>query len=389
MPRSRSAPRQQEASPHLTWFEVEGYKAFGQKARIDLGRLTLILGRNNAGKTALCFAPLYFTHALRRDVEAPFPTLYRGVDFGALQSACFRRKPTGLLGTLGIGGINEAVRVTLGATALPEEAYAQFITRLEIEGKDGSLKKASNVPWVEARPLISAVPRLSELPEGVLVLRGLRPTSERYPPYLGHVPEAVGPLGEKAPMILAASGDEGLRKVNEWFAPLRVRLKVERRGDDFAILAEGPAGEPVNISDSGAGVAQALPLVVAIRLTRLRASLYCLEQPELHMHARAHVAIAELLLESLASHPSMRLLVETHSDVLVLRIRREIAAGRLAPRDVRIYFVDEDSSDGAKVKEIELNDEGTPRWWPKDVFAEAQREYFALRRELAHRRSSS
>jgi predicted ATPase len=71
--------------------------------------------------------------------------------------------------------------------------------------------------------------------------------------------------------------------------------------------------------------------------------------------------------------------------VLVLRIRREIAAGRLSPNDVRIYFVDEDATTGSVVKPVELDDQATPRWWPKDVFGEPQREYFLLRQELMRR----
>jgi predicted ATPase len=141
----------------------------------------------------------------------------------------------------------------------------------------------------------------------------------------------------------------------------------------------------VSLRDSGAGIAQVLPLIVAVRLAQARPSLFCIEQPELHLHPRAHVAIAELLLECVTRRPSTRLLVETHSDVLVLRVRRAIAAGELEPRDVRIYFVDEDSVEGSRVQEIELDERATPRWWPKDVFGEPQREYLELRRELARR----
>lgn len=103
------------------------------------------------------------------------------------------------------------------------------------------------------------------------------------------------------------------------------------------------------------------------------------------MHPRAHVAIAELLLEYVHRNASASLLVETHSDVLVLRIRREIAAGKLSPKDVRIYFVDEDSTTGSVVIPVELDESATPQWWPKDVFGEPQREYFLLRQELVRR----
>jgi hypothetical protein len=371
--------------PHLTRLSVEGYKAFGRLATLELGRLTLILGRNNAGKSALCFAPLFFTRPFRKEAEVPFPASALGVDFGTLQSVCFRRQVTGLTGALSLAGAGEVTGITLGATALPERDHAQFVTRLEIQRVGGRDTVLTNVPWPEARAQLSSEPCLQEVAEGVRVLRGMRPPLPRYHPYPGHIPEWVGAHGELAPMMLAASGDRGLEEVNRWFELMRVRLRIESRRDDFELRAEGPAGEPVNLIDSGAGVAHALPLIVAIRLARLQPSLLCLEQPELHLHPRAHVAIAELLLEYLEHSPNTRLLVETHSDVLLLRVRREIAARRLSPADVRLYFVDEDSTEGSLVREIELDDRGTPGWWPKDVFAEPQKEFFAIRRELAKR----
>jgi predicted ATPase len=73
----------------------------------------------------------------------------------------------------------------------------------------------------------------------------------------------------------------------------------------------------------------------------------------------------------------------------VLRLRREIAAKRLAKNDVRIYFVDESEAkgpdQGSTLREIGLNDRGTPEWWPKGVFAESQAEFHRIRQELAKR----
>ncbi|MDC0744165.1 AAA family ATPase [Polyangium mundeleinium] len=378
--------------PDLTWFSVEGYKAFGQEARVELGKLTLLLGRNNAGKTALCFAPSYLTHPLGKDAPSPLPTKVGGIDFGALPSVCFRRQATGLQWKLGLAGVAGANRLAMGVTSLPEHGHKQVVTHLSIDDGTGRAREFTNITWSAARSALAEVPELASIPPSIHVLRGMRPLGERYHDYLGYTPDDVGQFGERAPMILAASGDKGIDEINDFFAPLRVRLHVrelkdafETRKDTFEVLAEGTSREPVSMLDSGAGIAQILPLVVAIRLARAQPSLFCLEQPELHLHPRAHVAVAELLIECVKQRPSTRLLVETHSDVLVLRIRREIAAGRLSPRDVKMYFVEDDTAVGGQVKEIAFDERATPDWWPKDVFAEPQREFAALRRELVRR----
>lgn len=379
-----STIRPSAVQPRLTWFSVEGYKAFKDVAKVELGKITLLLGRNNAGKTALCFAPVFLTHPLRQDAKVPFPTELQTIDFGPIQSVAFRRQPTGFTGQLGLDG-SAIKRMKIGATSLPEKGHLQLVTSLEFENQAGRCTKTSNVMWANAKRDIAAHKDLASVPESIVALRGLRPSHARYHDYLGYTPQWVGAVGEHAPMILAAGGDEALEQVNSWFEQLRVRVRIEPRGDAFEILASGKAGEPVNLLDSGAGIAQILPLVVAVKVATAKPNLLCLEQPELHMHPRAHVAIAELLLEYIHRNASAGVLVETHSDVLVLRIRREIAAGRLSSKDVKIYFVDEDATAGSVVKPVELDERATPQWWPKDVFGEPQREYFLLRQELVRR----
>lgn len=378
--------------PRLVRFSVRDYKAFHAPATVELGRVTLLLGRNNAGKSTLCFAPVFFSHPLGKDVETPFATSWKGIDFGGLASIAFRRSPAGFSGRLDFAGLDGVSGVTIGAAIATERSHQVIINRVALHGAGGVTAERTTVPWPDARALLAEAPGLERIPDGIQPLRAQRPAPERYPRYLGYTPSWVGPVGEHAPMILAAAGAQGLEAVNTWFEPMRVELRItpegRRKRDDFEILAVGPHGEPVNIVDSGAGLAQVLPLVVAVRLASASPGLLCLEQPELQLHPRAHAAVAELLIESLHRRPDTRLLVETHSDVIVLRLRREVAAGRLSPEDVRIYFVDEDSADGSHVKEIRLNERATPDWWPKDVFAESQKEYFAIRRELARRGES-
>jgi predicted ATPase len=147
----------------------------------------------------------------------------------------------------------------------------------------------------------------------------------------------------------------------------------------------------VNIADAGAGIAQILPLVVALKAVPSAdlPSLFIVEQPELDMHPYAHARVAELLIDAVVASKTIRLLVETHSDALVLRLRRELAATRMTPDDIRLYFVDDPvpqgPGQGSTLREIRLNDRGTPDWWPKGVFAESQAEFHKIRQELAKR----
>jgi len=97
----------------------------------------------------------------------------------------------------------------------------------------------------------------------------------------------------------------------------------------------------------------------------------------------AHTGIAELLIEAIDREHSV--LVETHSDTLLLRIRRAIAEQRIPHELVRFYYVERNQDGSSTSKLIELNDRGTPSWWPRGIFSEDQQEYQAIRRALSQR----
>jgi predicted ATPase len=66
-----------------------------------------------------------------------------------------------------------------------------------------------------------------------------------------------------------------------------------------------------------------------------------LQQPEVHLHPRAQAAMGTYFAEMVAKHEA-QFVVETHSDYLVDRVRQEVGAGKLAPRDVALIFLERD-----------------------------------------------
>ena len=78
-----------------------------------------------------------------------------------------------------------------------------------------------------------------------------------------------------------------------------------------------------------------------------------------------------------------RILVETHSESLVLRVRRRVAEG-LSPDQVSIVFV-EDLGDRSVVRNVRLDQNGDVDWWPDGVFSEAFVEVKAIRRAQRRR----
>ena len=74
-----------------------------------------------------------------------------------------------------------------------------------------------------------------------------------------------------------------------------------------------------------------------------------------------------------------RVVVETHSEHLLLRLRRLIATQKIKPNDVALYFV-EKKAGVSTIQPIPLDTNGKiePEKWPKGFFEDTLRESLAL-----------
>src|SRR5262249_45447559 len=91
----------------------------------------------------------------------------------------------------------------------------------------------------------------------------------------------------------------------------------------------------VNIADVGFGVSQALPVVTALLVARPGQLVY-LEQPEIHLHPRAQVAMAQVLAN--AANRGVQVVAETHSSLLLLGVQSLVAEGKLSPDKVKLHW---------------------------------------------------
>lgn len=100
------------------------------------------------------------------------------------------------------------------------------------------------------------------------------------------------------------------------------------------------------------------------------------EQPEIHLHPAAQAELGSVFAR--ACSPDKRIVIETHSENLILRIQTEVAKGNLKPEDVTFYYVQPNSS-GHQVIPIPLNEKGEfLAEWPKGFFEENYQESLKL-----------
>ena len=140
-----------------------------------------------------------------------------------------------------------------------------------------------------------------------------------------------------------------------------VELNVSR-------LPAGSKGKPrkvdmVNIADVGIGVSQVLPILVAL-IAAQEGQIVYVEQPELHLHPKAQVVMAELLAE--AANRGVRVIVETHSSLLLLTVQTLIAKGKIKNTDVALHWFARDAKGATQVEYVQPDEDGAYGEWPED-----------------------
>ena len=212
---------------------------------------------------------------------------------------------------------------------------------------------------------------------------GLREIPDRISFAQPQMEKSVGSRGQNVLDILARSS-QTLGKTNNWLRRLGIPYKVDIASlehDDFPQIGKALAlsltdtrtDTKVSADDIGVGVSQVLPIVVAC--TTLRNNILAVEQPELHLHPKLQTELADLLIETVKSEKSPQIIAETHSEHLLLRIKKRIREGSLDPSLVKILYVS--GENGAKVHEISLDGDGDfINSWPDGFFAERLEEMF-------------
>jgi predicted ATPase len=115
-------------------------------------------------------------------------------------------------------------------------------------------------------------------------------------------------------------------------------------GENITIGEEGLSGPVLRVNGNrlihlGTGVSQILP-VIAISLWAKPSSTIILEQPELHLHPGLQQKLGTFL--TLVASTGRQVIVETHSEYLLTRVRRHLAEKHISEETCTLVFVQDD-----------------------------------------------
>jgi predicted ATPase len=111
-----------------------------------------------------------------------------------------------------------------------------------------------------------------------------------------------------------------------------------------------------------------LPVVTLLQYVPA-GSTVILEQPEIHLHPLAQANLADVIINA-AVHRNVQVIVESHSEHLLLRLQRRIAEEKIRSDDVALYFCD--IGDKASVlNRLQLDLFGKIENWPRNFMGNA------------------
>jgi predicted ATPase len=383
---------------------VGGYKSLTNDARIEIRPLTILAGANSAGKSSIMQPLLLHKQTLESSYDpgtllldgpntrvgaaerllsrvAGKPvtdTFHVGYEFSGFMSTDvhYQYKPgqgfeisqmRSGRATLRLGPASAEVRQFLGLETPPD-------AELLVEQNRCFLQVNMRTPTWQA-PIILVPPVLSSR---VIHLPGLRGNAKHTYPTTAVRQAFPGTFDSYVASVIAkwqAQGDRATlgslgRQLHLLGLTSRVKARVVSDTEVELQVARMPGRtrgaeeDMVNIADVGVGVSQTLPVLVALLVAQPGQMVY-IEQPEIHLHPRAQVALARVLAH--AAKRGVRVVAETHSSLLLLGIQTEVANGRLSPELVALHWFSRRPKDGATVVRTgTLDKEGAFGDWPSD-----------------------
>jgi AAA domain, putative AbiEii toxin, Type IV TA system/AAA ATPase domain len=403
---------------------LQGFKSFRDETTIEIRPLTLLAGANSSGKSS-AIQPLLLLKQTLEATRDPGPLWLGGpnVKFTSVDQLLWRgqaEKDHATTVSIGLSCATDAGdehvrlffrRAEQGGVELERLAYQRadlsYELRPDMRGSElhrifqkqkSFFKDIDREPFSfrvqQARSSLAAVAQyeqaigggttytmapfdtVSPVVHDLVHLPGLRGNPERsYPTARVDVRFPALFQDYVASVMLAwkETADSRLEKLDRAIHDLGLTWKVDaRRLDDTSIeirvgrmpsLQKGGAHDLVNIADVGFGVSQTLPVVVAL-LTAAPGQVVYLEQPEIHLHPRAQVALAGLLVD--AAKRGVLVIAETHSSLLLVSVQRAVAAGEIDPSLVALHWFERDKRGATKVTKAELDAAGTYGDWPED-----------------------
>ena len=373
--------------------KFKNYKLFKNEQILKLKPITILIGKNSSGKSAIAKLLILLSESLSGKFSTPLKweneigkdKISLGTDFKDL---VYNRNLINAL-SFDISSQKENLKIALTGDDDNNVDILEYI----LNGKE------LNAVTTKFLGFTNETAKSNDLKINVDYIGAFRCMPKSSYSYSADDYKKIGIEGQNAyPILIKAflksETPSLLSETSEWYETnfenwkLDV-LKIDAKTETLyqTVLSNQSTDtkksiKPINIVNVGEGMHQVLPLIVRSFMPDEEETLIIIEEPETHLHPAAHGNLAERFVMSHLKDKNKNYLIETHSNNFVLRMRRLVAAGILKKDDLAIYYVDFDEDKNESfIRFIEIDDEGKVKNnnWPKGVFSETLEETSAIR----------
>ncbi|MGD0768736.1 MAG: DUF3696 domain-containing protein [Tepidisphaeraceae bacterium] len=240
-----------------------------------------------------------------------------------------------------------------------------------------------------------ALKSLEDSLRSIRAVGAFRRQPDRRYEYAGRPPLGIDASGEH---VIDALIEDSTRRhhrgeligpVNKWLSAIgRVKLQrirvLSKASKIYEIrLKDTDSGRWANFADVGFGIGQVLPVIVE-GLRTPKDGTFLVQEPEIHLHPDAQLAMADFLIDLVAA--GRRVIVETHSEPLLLRIRHRVVEqpdgrsrkSKLGPEDVSVIYVSKTEEGASCTQALTLDELGQIKNWPTGFMEEVTQERMDL-----------
>ena len=219
----------------------------------------------------------------------------------------------------------------------------------------------------------SAYSDLNLCMEKMFIIPGLRSMPKRY--FAKGVQTSY--VGARAENLAESLANPAIRKdTNRWLKKLEIPYseKVKNVENHYEIIWL-PANKKISIFQNHIGLGYPLILPFIVQCLTAKNNIIVVEEPEVHLHPKLQADLGDLIVWSALNNDN-QIILETHSEDLLLRVLKKIRKKEINPEFVSANYVLKKGNKPSEIKKIKINSDGqyfTP--WKDDIFAERLKEF--------------
>lgn len=205
----------------------------------------------------------------------------------------------------------------------------------------------------------------------------IRATAERYYRLRNLAVDEVDYQGKNLAIFLNSLSDESLENFQKWTTDVFGFSVVVKKSEGHLSLKLklSTSDELVNLSDTGFGYSQILPIITQLweliskKNNQKTPLVMAIEQPELHLHPAMQIKLVDAFIYCLkyakVHNAELQLILETHSSVIINYIGECINDEKIDNDDVSIILFERNQSNNlTNVKRSTYDKDGYLQNWP-------------------------